>query len=365
MPFRDREWEDLQRDCAFFPAYTDYVFGVDTRPEVADEPGLHPQIFDAQPQTQMWPQRLYGLPPVQYAAACDVGRGDSQELLPGSGALGAYASGWRGGERMAMLRRESELEGMQYTPTPVPRQLPAPALQSQGHMHAMLRQESSLESTQPASILARGQLHDPNSQYPQHFQPQAQTTSGLAVLRQESSFEPTPTPAPRGLPVSAPQFQPHPHAIPGPSILRQDSSMGPSLQPTPSLVPHESLVSGLQPQALTMPGPSHVSMPRYDSPMGAPQPQTLPPQRAQPIVGRLKILQPDELLNNHLYSVLPQGRCIEVNTMIVKAWDIVKSDISPQQKAPAIDYITNMSRGVAAKIEEYRAAAAELERRLG
>jgi hypothetical protein len=45
MPFRDKEWEDSQRDIAPFPAYTDYIFGVDTRAQVAQEPGLHPQIY--------------------------------------------------------------------------------------------------------------------------------------------------------------------------------------------------------------------------------------------------------------------------------------------------------------------------------
>lgn len=60
MPFRDREWEDFQRDCDLFPAYTDYLFGVDTRPHVANEPGLHPQIYDRPPR-----QRLLGLPLVR------------------------------------------------------------------------------------------------------------------------------------------------------------------------------------------------------------------------------------------------------------------------------------------------------------
>jgi hypothetical protein len=59
MPFRDKDWEDFQRDCDFFPAYTDYIFGTDARPEVADEPGLHPQIYDP---PRLPPQRIYGLP---------------------------------------------------------------------------------------------------------------------------------------------------------------------------------------------------------------------------------------------------------------------------------------------------------------
>jgi hypothetical protein len=45
MPFSDKEWEDSQRDSATFPAYTDYIFGIDTRAQVAQEPGLHPQIY--------------------------------------------------------------------------------------------------------------------------------------------------------------------------------------------------------------------------------------------------------------------------------------------------------------------------------
>ncbi|KAH7383978.1 hypothetical protein BKA66DRAFT_570162 [Pyrenochaeta sp. MPI-SDFR-AT-0127] len=49
MPFRDLAWEDLQRDYDIFPAYTDYLYGPDTRPKVGDEPGLHPLIFSLYP----------------------------------------------------------------------------------------------------------------------------------------------------------------------------------------------------------------------------------------------------------------------------------------------------------------------------
>jgi hypothetical protein len=45
MTSHNKDWEDFQRDCDFFPAYTDYILGVDTRPQVALEPGLHPQIY--------------------------------------------------------------------------------------------------------------------------------------------------------------------------------------------------------------------------------------------------------------------------------------------------------------------------------
>lgn len=45
MPFRDEEWEELQRDCDTFPAYSDYLFGPDRRLVVTQEPGLHPLIY--------------------------------------------------------------------------------------------------------------------------------------------------------------------------------------------------------------------------------------------------------------------------------------------------------------------------------
>lgn len=96
MPFHDREWDDFRRDCDFFPAYTDYIFGVDTRPEVENEPGLHPHIFDP-PLPQLPPQRLYGLPPPQ---------------LP----IAYHAS---------MLRQDSSMDSLQPTPCPAPRLLPA------------------------------------------------------------------------------------------------------------------------------------------------------------------------------------------------------------------------------------------------
>lgn len=115
MPFRDRDWEDFQRDCNFFPAYTDYIFGIDTRPEVDEEPGLHPQIFDPQPMPQLAPQRLYGLPqPVQYPVAYDPVRDATQPHLQTMPTL----------QRASMLRQEPSMESLQPTPCPAPRVLP-------------------------------------------------------------------------------------------------------------------------------------------------------------------------------------------------------------------------------------------------
>ncbi|KAL1792488.1 hypothetical protein ACET3X_008995 [Alternaria dauci] len=49
MPFHDREWEELQRDCDIFPAYSDFIFGPDERLVVTQEPGLHPMIYPTGP----------------------------------------------------------------------------------------------------------------------------------------------------------------------------------------------------------------------------------------------------------------------------------------------------------------------------
>ncbi|EOA87575.1 uncharacterized protein SETTUDRAFT_28213 [Exserohilum turcica Et28A] len=52
MPFRDEEWEELQRDCDIFPAYSDYLYGPDKRLVVTQEPGLHPLVYPVHaPQT--------------------------------------------------------------------------------------------------------------------------------------------------------------------------------------------------------------------------------------------------------------------------------------------------------------------------
>ena len=55
MPFHDQDWEDLQRDCDIFPAYTDFIYGPDERLVVTQEPGLHPAIYYMSPP-----------PPVRY-----------------------------------------------------------------------------------------------------------------------------------------------------------------------------------------------------------------------------------------------------------------------------------------------------------
>ena len=129
MPFRDREWEDFQRDCDFFPAYTDYIFGVDTRAEAEDEPGLHPQIFEL----DIWPPAPTALPPTPPAPT---------PLLParrlyGLPQLGQYTRGSapvlqphrrrRSSARTpTLLRRESSVEAYLRTPCPPPRNLRVP-----------------------------------------------------------------------------------------------------------------------------------------------------------------------------------------------------------------------------------------------
>ncbi|KAJ8116154.1 hypothetical protein OPT61_g2363 [Boeremia exigua] len=113
MPFRDRDWEDFQRDCDFFPAYTDYLFGVDTRPQVADEPGLHPQILSPSPSR---PQRLQGLPPpVQYPVTFDPAR-DSAQIRPYNTPTPRPRS---------LLRHESSSKPILPTPCPAPRVSPS------------------------------------------------------------------------------------------------------------------------------------------------------------------------------------------------------------------------------------------------
>ncbi|KZM18874.1 uncharacterized protein EKO05_0010404 [Ascochyta rabiei] len=142
MPFRDQDWEDFQRDCDFFPAYTDYVYGLDTRPGVTDEPGLHPQIYGP-PQPR--PQRLYGLPQsTQYFAAYDPVR-DADRASPDTmqspkstetkppivaavspTVTRALLQMFPMQQPTSLLRHESSLESPLPTPTPAPRTLPTP-----------------------------------------------------------------------------------------------------------------------------------------------------------------------------------------------------------------------------------------------
>lgn len=71
----------MQRDCSFFPAYTDYLFGLDVRPQVAEEPGLHPLLYIPQFEpiryTNSMPSRsvLYnGAPDVPYHMVANSAR---------------------------------------------------------------------------------------------------------------------------------------------------------------------------------------------------------------------------------------------------------------------------------------------------
>jgi hypothetical protein len=80
MPFRDKEWEDFQRDSDLFPAYTDYIFGIDTRVQVAQEPGLHPQIYP--PSVLNGYSIATAMPPrAQHHNVSTPDTGNSQETL--------------------------------------------------------------------------------------------------------------------------------------------------------------------------------------------------------------------------------------------------------------------------------------------
>ncbi|KAJ4326252.1 hypothetical protein N0V94_000199 [Neodidymelliopsis sp. IMI 364377] len=110
MPFRDKDWEDFQRDCDFFPAYTDYIFGVDTRLEVADQPGLHPQIYNVSPLPR---QRLYGLP-------------SQAQHYDTYGVVSTMAQQYNSPK--ALTRGESVLQSPPQTPTPLPLEPSVPSL---------------------------------------------------------------------------------------------------------------------------------------------------------------------------------------------------------------------------------------------
>ena len=136
MPFRDRDWEDFQRDCDFFPAYTDYIFGVDTRPEVADEPGLHPHIYDPLP---IPPQRTQDRSQTYHVAAYDPVRDATRarhcarsppKVMPDqctaapSAVTQEFPQMFPNPPIASILRHESSLESHLPTPTPAPRSLP-------------------------------------------------------------------------------------------------------------------------------------------------------------------------------------------------------------------------------------------------
>lgn len=128
MPFRDREWEDFQRDCDLFPAYTDYIFGLDTRPEAEDEPGLHPQIFEC----DIWPPAPTSLPPTSPAPTPPLAAKRLYSLpQPGqytrASAPVPQPHRRRSSSRTsALLKRESSVETYLQTPCPAPRNLPVP-----------------------------------------------------------------------------------------------------------------------------------------------------------------------------------------------------------------------------------------------
>lgn len=142
MPFRDREWEDFQRDCDFFPAYTDYIFGLDTRPGVEDEPGLHPQLDD---RLRRPPRRIYGLPQTApqlvYNPARDANRASLyatspresasmmlQEAAVSPAVTRELAQMFSNPPPASLPGRDSTVASLQSTPTPSTRTLPNPPI---------------------------------------------------------------------------------------------------------------------------------------------------------------------------------------------------------------------------------------------
>ncbi|KAF1849027.1 uncharacterized protein K460DRAFT_415467 [Cucurbitaria berberidis CBS 394.84] len=324
MPFRDGSWEDFQRDCALFPAYTDYIFGPDLRPEVTNEPGLHPMLFPPQPHA-----------PIRYTnsfpSRTRTYSGTQGFMQPRNGAKGPQS---RSGEDMAYIGLGREDSGSSIT-----------GMDLRSHIGSSISDLIPPQSVRPVSVAemtSRRMLNasqrrplavslatlDSSKPFPRNFLRQAQVENG-----------PNPWSGPAG-------------RAPDPSLVRSSSATdvdeqlaqmaarrGPMLSPSASPSPLLSYPARL---------PQHQSH-QVSLAASNPLPSAhthLQAQATQNSTLQIPLVQPDDLVSNPRYFFVAYENRRKLNEQIIGRWDIVDSQSSTELRAQAMMEIEHVSQSL-------------------
>ena len=370
MPFRDSAWEDLQRDYSIFPAYTDYLFGPDTRPHVADEPGLHPMIFPPVPPapiryTNSMPSRSWSHNPAQ-----DMSRSASPAALPTfevhempqsldgdpfSRAAGEPSSLWtepasnstcgnRGSQPMrsvpaSEMQRRIRLNQTQRRTvdlTAMMSKLPQQSMHQSGHQ-AQIKRERRPFALASASLSYPTLLHSLSPpDVEEHLARMERKKYGML----SPSASPTPLPAPP-LPEDLMQLS-HPGLTYGTVATQNGQPYGNvAMQNRYSYEDVASQNGQPYGNVATQKGQPYgdVAMQnRY--PYGDVASQNGQPGRHREI----PLIRPNELFNNPAYAFLEEYERPRMNHMIAQLWHISQNHPDPHQRAVAVERLQEESQ---------------------
>ncbi|KAF1940992.1 hypothetical protein EJ02DRAFT_455535 [Clathrospora elynae] len=311
MPFRDREWENFQRDCDFFPAYSDYLYGPDTRPEAAEQPGLHPQIF---PQVVAPVRYTNSMPSRSWFYHTSDGLANANGLAnsfaqPGNVALPAEL-GDDGGMGNAGLPPGGGSSASEYG----------------------IDMRSQLES--PLGAL------DP---------PQASRAISAAEMT-------------RRMQLNASQRRPHltPALLPNPlqqsvRVTRQQAPIQGSPPAKPSLL-RSSSTTDVDEQLLAQMATRNMGM-LSPAASPAPMPPPAPPARSK----QAPLLRPNDLVNNPRYLFIDVGKRQQFNHMLNIRWNVFQNHDDSNLKRKAMMDIQSVSKMVYAAGEKFEEGKRRIE----
>ncbi|KAG9185589.1 hypothetical protein G6011_06920 [Alternaria panax] len=308
MPFRDREWEELQRDHDIFPAYSDFIFGPDERLVVTQEPGLHPMIYPTETSAPVrysnsMPSRSWSF---KTAEDLDKSRNAAaQKLLsgphePGDSNMSAQHSG----------RTTPGLDIRSQIGSPLNPLLPPQGIRTVSEKGMARRKPSntSLRRRQLAAAVAFSPYSPPQEQQSASLTGQ-QTQTRSTPMVQKSIVEPQ-----------------------QPSLLRSSSTtdidenlahMGfGQMQGSPS--PFVSQATTLPPLA-DLPQQQSQSQPQRAAGPSNNLSFVPSPSASSTSGKRIPPLQPNDILHNQLYLFIHPTKRMEVAKVLIDRWNVVRN----------------------------------------
>ncbi|CAG5155800.1 uncharacterized protein ALTATR162_LOCUS3841 [Alternaria atra] len=309
MPFRDQEWEDLQRDYDIFPAYSDYIYGADGRLVVTQEPGLHPMIYPRDISapiryTNSMPSRSWSHKTAEGLEKSN--KAATQTLAAGQDEIGdsdSDISGTNNGSSTPGLDVRSQ------TGSPL-----NPLLPPQG-VHTVSEKEMARRKTLNAS------QRRPRSRIVVPFSPLQQQQS-VRLTKQQTQTRNTSV-------ARRPEGQPH-----QPSLLRSPSTTDIDENPAPrALLQKRGMLSPFASPAPMLDPPANLSQQQpqraTDLPNNFPLPSTPndPPKSSHEIPP----LQANDILHNPRYDYLHSDKRMQIAKILVDRWVVVRE--SPPHSA--------------------------------
>ncbi|KAF1837649.1 hypothetical protein BDW02DRAFT_595319 [Decorospora gaudefroyi] len=340
MPFRDLEWEDLQRDCDFFPAYTDYLYGPDRRLHVVQEPGLHPllyphlaQISAPVPYTNSMPSRSWS-----YRTADKI----QSNNTPVEGESLSY-------EGMAGKVPNDDISGRSTPAFDMRSQMGGPMAELVAPQGVRTVTAEEMERRRMLTTSQQRPLHMPGTHPNPSQQPARMTRQQAQAMNTPTTFPP-PIPQPlrhyRLRSSSATDVDEHVAQMPD---FRQTSMPSPSVSPV--LIAH-------QPASLPRQPPQNLpnfSKSVYQNTQSVPSaPVLVAPQK---LSQKLPVLRPSDIANNPRYACLDSHNRQIVFTILTQRWNIVNSQASQDVRQKAFDEIQHASAKVFEIIRRREAAA--------